>query len=223
MGKQNNVCLVAFMHADELSGEIAELISALPFGNAEKERLLSIKNTDSQKNSLSALICLSSLLSHFDTNDKDLQIIRQGYGKPHFASLPLFFNVSHSRKLCAVALSDTNVGIDLEFISDARDTSALSKRFFTPQEHLEITESKNATEAFFAMWTKKEALAKLTGEGLAAICRNQATDDTSYTFREYEISTADGKAKLAICFDGSEGSIPTIEIITTHRTEITAQ
>ena len=183
MSQGNSLCLVTFMRAGEISGDIDTLISSLPFGESERERLRSIKNPAAQKNSLSALLCLDRLIKRTDLGSEDLTVIREKNGKPRFASLPYHFSITHSRDLCAVALCKENVGIDLEFIDPSRNIEALSKRFFSSEEHSRLLASENSLEDFFALWVKKEALAKLSGEGLASICRGQIIDRSAHSFK----------------------------------------
>ena len=214
MSSENCICLLTFMRAGEISGEIDTLISSLPFGESERERLLAMKNPAAQRNSLSALLCLDRLSKRMELDGEDLTIIRQKNGKPRFASLPYHFSITHSRDLCAVALSSENVGLDLEFIDPSRNVEALSKRFFSPEEHSRLFEGNNAFENFFTLWVKKEALAKLSGEGLASICRGQIIDRSAHSFKEYSLTVDGGVARLALCF---EKDAPRIEINDTHK------
>ena len=195
------------MRAGEILGDVDTLISSLPFGESERERLLSMKNSAAQKNSLSALLCLDRLIKRIDISGEDLTIIREKNGKPRFASLPYHFSITHSRDLCAVALCKENVGIDLEFVDASRNVETLSKRFFSPEEHSRLFESNNAVENFFTLWVKKEALAKLSGEGLASICRGQIIDRSAHFFKEYRLTVDGADACLALCFEKNAPSI----------------
>ena len=213
MSQGNSLCFVALMRAGEILGDVDTLISSLPFGESERERLRSIKNPAAQKNSLSALLCLDRLIKRTDLGSEELTVIREKNGKPRFASLPYHFSITHSRDLCAVALCKENVGLDLEFIDASRNVEALSKRFFSPEEHSKIFESKSAARDFFALWVKKEALAKLSGEGLAAICRGQTIDRSVHSFKEYRLTVDGADACLALCF---EKAAPNIAINDTY-------
>ena len=213
MSQGNSLCFVALIRAGEISCDIDTLISSLPFGESERERLRSIKNPAAQKNSLSALLCLDRLIKRTICSGEDLTIIREKNGKPRFASLPYHFSITHSRDLCAVALCKENVGIDLEFVDASRNVEALSKRFFSPEEHSRLLASENSLEDFFALWVKKEALAKLSGEGLASICSGQIIDRSAYSFKEYKLTVDGADACLALCF---EKAAPNIAINDTY-------
>ena len=213
MSSENCICLLTFMRAGEISCDIDTLISSLPFGESERERLLSMKNPAAQKNSLSALLCLDRLIKRTDLGSEELTIVREKNGKPRFASLPYHFSITHSRDLCAVALCKENVGIDLEFVDASRNVETLSKRFFSSEEHSRLLASENSLEDFFALWVKKEALAKLSGEGLASICRGQIIDRSAHSFKEYRLTVDGADACLALCF---EKAAPNIAINDTY-------
>ena len=94
-------------------------------------------------------------------------------GKPRLDGPPgerLRFNVSHSRglMLCAVGV-DRPVGIDVEHVSLDTEWEDLATRFLAPAERRAIAALPLAARrgAFFDCWTRKEAVLKATGDGLA--------------------------------------------------------
>lgn len=106
-----------------------------------------------------------------------------GHGKPTLANDPsLRFNLSHSGGLALLALSRSGeVGVDVE-LPRARRTDDLARRYFAPGEQqrlFSIVDPAVRADAFFRLWTCKEAFLKATGEGL------------SRSLRSYEIE-ADG-------------------------------
>lgn len=72
------------------------------------------------------------------------------------------FNISHSGNLILIALSNVEVGIDVEFINPHFAYESLLTHCFRPSELLYI----NNFYDFYTFWTKKEAIIKATGEGL---------------------------------------------------------
>ncbi len=90
-------------------------------------------------------------------------------GQPFPDGIPIkqkqrYVSLSHSGPLIAVALSDKPIGLDVQEAVPA-DASAIFRRFAHPEEKMWMG---NATgEAFLRWWTCKEAVVKLTGEGLA--------------------------------------------------------
>ena len=91
-------------------------------------------------------------------------------GRPYFAGRPdLFVSVSHGDGLTAVSLSARPVGIDLESAAAIRDPEGLSRRFFTETEQAEVASAPDVRRAVLGIWTRKEALGKYRGTGLAAV------------------------------------------------------
>jgi 4'-phosphopantetheinyl transferase len=95
------------------------------------------------------------------------------HGKPALVTPPadpFDFNLSHSGDLALVAVSRIGeVGVDVEKLRPLPGAQRLADRFFLPQESAalrQMPESGRAA-AFFNLWTRKEALAKATGQGIA--------------------------------------------------------
>jgi 4'-phosphopantetheinyl transferase len=96
------------------------------------------------------------------------------HGKPRLAGSPLRFNVSHSGAVALIALAHVEVGVDVE-LPRARRTDAIARRFYAPGEieRLFAVEDPAArADAFFRLWTCKEAFLKVTGEGLSRSTRS---------------------------------------------------
>ena len=95
-------------------------------------------------------------------------------GKPYLSgdSTGLQFNVSHSGDvvLYAIALG-REVGVDLELIRPISEMAEIVDRWFPEQEseRFHTLPEKEKVRAFFALWTRSEALLKGGGEGMSAI------------------------------------------------------
>lgn len=94
-------------------------------------------------------------------------------GKPALArdlETELRFNVSHAQERALLAVArGLELGVDIEAVREGIDTAAIAKRFFSPKEGgalLALPEAARA-DAFFTIWTRKEAYVKLLGGGLA--------------------------------------------------------
>lgn len=74
------------------------------------------------------------------------------------------FNISHSENYVVVAVDDTKIGVDIEFLADL-DWQSLST-YFTTEEQLYIYSFKNPLMAFYRIWVKKEAILKAIGRGI---------------------------------------------------------
>lgn len=91
------------------------------------------------------------------------------YGKPYLrGERELHFNLSHSGNYVVCAFSDEEIGIDIQM--QRKRQGDIVRRFFS-REDKELLEKMtnggmNSDEAFYCMWTVKEAYMKLTGEGM---------------------------------------------------------
>lgn len=87
-------------------------------------------------------------------------------GKPQVISHDgVHFNVSHSGSRCICAVADMPVGVDLQEMRPVRH-DRLAERFFTEAEQAAYRGMGGTADAFFTVWARKEALGKLTGQGL---------------------------------------------------------
>ena len=77
----------------------------------------------------------------------------------------LFFNISHSKDYVVLALSDEEVGIDIQEIKPLK--ANVPKRFFTDTDNEYIDQSEDGKiDRFTQVWSAKESFAKLTGNGI---------------------------------------------------------
>jgi 4'-phosphopantetheinyl transferase len=116
------------------------------------------------------------LSKYIGSEPSEVQFAYSSTGKPSLSSEQntghICFNLSHSNQyaLCAVTL-DRLIGIDLEYIRPVHDMLSIAKRYFTPDEYetiLSLSPNKRY-QAFYGLWTLKEAYLKATGEGLGGL------------------------------------------------------
>ncbi len=97
----------------------------------------------------------------------DYETVTGSSGKPYFRNFPdIFFNISHSGKYVVCAVSDKEVGIDIE--GGRKASISLAKRFFCQEETSWINE-EDSEDRFFRIWTLKEAYGKAVGCGVLEI------------------------------------------------------
>jgi 4'-phosphopantetheinyl transferase len=97
------------------------------------------------------------------------------HGKPVLPGGP-GFSLTHGGDLVGVAVRpDGPVGLDVEQVRDVADLPALAAHVHSPVE-LARAPTPDPT-AFFRTWTRKEALLKATGDGLAAPMSGITIDD----------------------------------------------
>lgn len=87
------------------------------------------------------------------------------YGKPYLSDYPnVHFNISHSGKYVACAVSDKPAGIDIQEICEYNFDVA--RRICNPKELKQIENSKEKASEFTKLWTQKEAVLKMVGTGI---------------------------------------------------------
>lgn len=84
-------------------------------------------------------------------------------GKPFFANAGVAFNMSHSGGEVVAAFSRNPVGVDIERGGRTRDFREIARRFF----HEDEVDGVGGEEDFLRLWTAKEAMLKLSGEGIS--------------------------------------------------------
>lgn len=90
-----------------------------------------------------------------------LPLVTDVHGKPYFENSPLHFSISHCQNAVAVIVEEQPVGLDVQdILYDARP--ALRARIAAPLSPDELDD-----RALTALWTQKEASAKLDGRGLS--------------------------------------------------------
>lgn len=87
-------------------------------------------------------------------------------GKPYFANAGIQFNLSHSGTVVVAAFCRSAVGIDIESRGRCQDFLGIASRFFHTSEAASLARTRDEGE-FLRLWTGKEAMLKLTGNGLA--------------------------------------------------------
>ena len=125
------------------------------------------------------------------------------YGKPLSDSIK--FNVSHSKGLIALAISDEReIGLDIEQIRSPKNgliSYACSK---------EEGEYVKDGQTFFEIWTSKESLVKASGRGIDRVassipalplCGYKQYLDEDY----YSVSTSFGDYIFSVTLKGKEG------------------
>jgi 4'-phosphopantetheinyl transferase len=95
-------------------------------------------------------------------------------GKPalagRFAAAGLSFNLAHCESLALLALaSGPDLGLDVERVRPLPEAAELVARFFSSRESAAFQRlaPEEQPQAFFNLWTRKEAWLKATGAGIA--------------------------------------------------------
>ncbi|QKW40293.1 4'-phosphopantetheinyl transferase superfamily protein [Actinomadura sp. NAK00032] len=90
------------------------------------------------------------------------------HGKPRLPGSALDFSLSHSGdRVVLVLVEGAEVGVDVERESD-RDVDRLAEMVLAAPERAALAAMADRKRGFHAYWSRKEALLKATGHGLAA-------------------------------------------------------
>ena len=102
------------------------------------------------------------------------------HGKPYILGHPdIHFSLSHCRSAVACAISDRPIGVDVESIREYHES--LVRYTMNDRELQQITEAPQPNIAFIRLWTMKEALLKLTGQGISDDLKNVLSTPARFT------------------------------------------
>ncbi len=88
------------------------------------------------------------------------KILKSKNGKPYLENSNIFYNISHKNKMVGLIISNSEVGLDIEYIdTESIKRQSTLKYFFTEKERESITNN----EELLTLWTKKESYIKLNG------------------------------------------------------------
>ncbi|WP_332877445.1 4'-phosphopantetheinyl transferase family protein [Massilia sp. S19_KUP03_FR1] len=117
---------------------------------------------------LAAHAMLRMLLDHYGCAAARQPFATAVHGKPGVTGGP-YFNLSHTRGLVACAFSrSAEVGVDVEHGARTNDWQRLLDQVHAPEECAALRALPEAEQQrrFYQSWTRKEAWAKVGGEGL---------------------------------------------------------
>jgi 4'-phosphopantetheinyl transferase len=114
---------------------------------------------------------LRQLLGKYNGKDPaEIVFKTNAYGKLYLASEPIKFNLSSCQNMVVYCFTlGMEVGIDLEQVRVLEERESLVKNWFSPSEKagLHALAPEKQTDAFYHVWTQKEAFLKAHGEGLS--------------------------------------------------------
>lgn len=120
----------------------------------QKEKALRFKNEKDQ---------IRSMLSSYLINQLSNETIKKNeIGKPYFENGP-HFNISHSGKYVVMAVSNKDIGVDIE--ENVEKNIEVLLKLFNEAEAKTIKEHAD----FYYLWCAKESLIKCTGSSIAKI------------------------------------------------------
>lgn len=126
-------------------------------------------------------------------------IVYGDYGKPYLKNIELYFNISHSGEIVVLGVSDSNIGVDTEYIHKF-DWSMLM-RLFGPEEQKNIIDDSS----FIKYWTIKEAFVKYLGTGLCTDFRSFTVSENTICYNHqiffYQCYDSIDKYYISVCME----------------------
>ena len=136
---------LAFRHQKVLLSKVNE---------SQKEKAMKYKNEIDQIRSLASSYLVNSLSNE--------PLLFNDMGKPFFENGP-YFNISHSGKYIVMAVSNKEVGVDIEENVEKNMSSLI--RIFNEAEAKMIKEHAD----FYYLWCAKESLIKCIGSSISHV------------------------------------------------------
>lgn len=129
-----------------------------------KESVMRMQNKKKRNLRICAdALCRKAISEFCGVNADEILIALSPFGKPYIKNLPVYFSISHSGDFAVCAVSNEEIGIDIEQIRQVHPR--IHEKFCTESEAEYIRTTENG---IFKIWTLKEAYFKCIGTGLGA-------------------------------------------------------
>jgi 4'-phosphopantetheinyl transferase len=129
-----------------------------------KDKFIAESKISHRKESLMGRLILDKAMKNL--NAGEYTVTYSGNEKPVFKSgKSLYFNISHSADYVTLAISDSEVGCDIQEIRPYNPRVA--GRNYCQKETELIENSDEKDEVFIRLWALKESILKFTGKGLS--------------------------------------------------------
>ena len=153
--------MIKLAYCDVSNLNLVKAYELLP--ESRKEKVNNFRFDKDKKLSAGAYLLLEKLLEEENITKPAFKIDK--YGKAYITNWEnIYFNLSHSGKMVACAISDREVGIDVEY-NDSKIDLNIARNYFYNSEYENIMKSQTPSDEFFNYWVLKESYMKYTGLG----------------------------------------------------------
>ncbi len=142
--------------------------TSFPITEERRRKIEACKQEADRKRSLAAACLMGRFFKEATGREEGEMILSyNSHGKPFFRDYPgVCFNVSHAGDYVFGAVSDREIGVDIE--KATRQIPELSDHAFTHADRKHIENSGDPTETI-KVWVIRESIAKAMGLGITAM------------------------------------------------------
>ena len=152
-------------------------LSELP--KRRQEKALKYRQELDRKLCVASYLLLSRALNTDYGISGDLQFTFNQYGKPFLTDYPeIFFNISHCCYGATCAVSDCEIGADIQDIRTFSEATA--QRVFCAAELERLDAAADREREFARLWSMKEAYLKMLGTGISDCIKSVDTTVLKY-------------------------------------------
>ena len=151
---------------------------------------------EDKKRCILAEVLLKEGLKEFNIYDEEIEYTFNKYEKPYLKNhKDIFFNYSHSGDFVVCAISNIEIGVDIEKIKNC--DMKIAEKCFHKNEYELLNNSNNKDIDFYKIWTYKESYIKAIGKGIYIDLNSfDITNIKDYCFKEINIAN---NYKCVIC------------------------
>jgi 4'-phosphopantetheinyl transferase len=150
------------------------LYSFLP--QTRKQKVDKTKDENSKKIQIVEYFLLKKYLGFCTVKDFSYN----QFGKPYILG-EKNFSISHTKNALVIAISENEIGIDIQKISKINDK--IIQKTCKASEQKILQNSKNKDEQFAILWTMKESYVKLFGKSIFLDTKNILNDKNGVNFK----------------------------------------
>lgn len=137
--------------------------------------------------------CLSKILlgAYLGRSYNTIQLLSGSNGKPEVINQPtIHYSVSYSADYMLLAIAAKEVGVDIECVKHDFHFQEIVDFSFNSSEQGFIKLHADPAQAFYTLWTRKEALVKATAKGIDDDFNNIPSLDGSHLIDQAKLATS---------------------------------
>ena len=179
--------------------------------NFRKDKYNYYKNQENKFECLAATYLIDYGLKKYGLREQDMSYGIGKNGKPYFINhSEIKFSISHSKNMAMVAMSDYDIGCDIQFVK--RIDEDIYDKVLLDNEKKEILQIDNINlrmDKFFEYWVMKEAKLKKSGKGLS----NDISSIDIEHMKVYSYTLKDVNEKYKYCISSVDNEDIFIKIL----------